>query len=54
MRKYVLLVAGLVMTLGLFGCQILNRPYTIYLPDGPVDLASPYDDPSMYRSGGMN
>jgi hypothetical protein len=54
MQKHILIAASLVITLGLFGCQMPNRPYTVYLPGGPVDFVSPYDDPSMYRGGGMN
>jgi hypothetical protein len=51
MRKCILISACLAMTLGLSGCLNPNTTYRVYFPDGPVDLASPYDDPNMYRGG---
>jgi hypothetical protein len=49
MRKCILISACLAMMLGLCGCLNPNTTYRVYFQDGPVDLASPYDDPSMYR-----
>jgi hypothetical protein len=55
MRKLILFAALLAMTgamtLGLSGCQNPNRLYTIYYQGVPVEFASPYDDPAMYRGG---
>ncbi|MGA3304486.1 MAG: hypothetical protein ABSC26_00600 [Stellaceae bacterium] len=45
MRQCILISAYLAMALGLFGCTHPNTTYRVYYPDGPVDLASPYDDP---------
>jgi len=56
MKKIILISAYLAMTLGLFGCQPNpNQPpprYTIWYQGVPVEFASPYDDPNMYRGPG--
>jgi hypothetical protein len=49
MRQCILISAYVAMALGLFGCTHPNTAYRVYYPDGPVDLASPYDDPRANR-----